>query len=91
MVGLIVMRRARADKWSWLYAFAWYLLIQQLSRLFTSEYWNVNVAHRIYPGYEAVVSQYWQFWLLTSLMVAIGLCVIGLVLIKLFPPRAAEQ
>jgi hypothetical protein len=90
VVGLIVMRRVRADKWSWLFAFGWYLLVQQLSRLFTSDYWNVNVAHRIYPGYESVVSHYWQFWLLTTLMVAVGLCVIGLVLIKLFPPRAAS-
>ena len=91
VAGLIVMRRVRADKWSWLYAFAWYLLIQQLSRLVTSEYWNVNVAHKMYPGYESVVSNYWQFWLVTSLMVAVGLCVIGLVLIKLFPPRAASS
>lgn len=90
VVGLIAMRRVRADKWSWLYAFVWYLLIQQLSRLFTSEYWNVNVAHRIYSGYEKIVSQYWQFWLLTSLMIAVGLCVIGLILIKLFPPRATS-
>lgn len=89
-VGLIAMRKVRADKWSWLYAFAWYLLIQQLSRLFTSEYWNVNVAHKMYQGYETVVSQYWQFWLLTSLMVGAGLCIIGLILIKLFPPRTAS-
>jgi hypothetical protein len=89
-VGLIAMRRVRADKWTWLYGFAWYLLIQQLSRLFTSEYWNVNVAHRIYSGYEKVVSQYWQFWILASLMIGVGLWVLGLILIKLFPPRAAS-
>ena len=89
-VGLIVMRRVRADRWSWLYAFGWYLLAQQLSRLFTSEYWNVNVAHRMYQGYESVVSRYWQFWLLTSLMVAIGLFIIGFILLKLFPPRIAS-
>lgn len=89
-VGLIVMRRVRADKWTWAYGFAWYLLVQQLSRLFTSEFWNVNVAHKAYPGYEQVVSQYWQFWILTSLMVAVGLCILGFILIKLFPPRAAS-
>ena len=88
-VGLIAMRSVRADKWTWAYGFAWYLLVQQLSRLFTSEFWNVNVAHKAYPGYEQVVSQYWQFWILTSLMVAVGLCILGLILLKLFPPRAA--
>ena len=88
-VGLIAMRSVRADKWTWAYGFGWYLLVQQLSRLFTSEFWNVNVAHKAYPGYEQVVSQYWQFWILTSLMVAVGLCILGFILIKLFPPRAA--
>ena len=88
-VGLIVMRSVRADRWTWAYGFGWYLLVQQLSRLFTSEFWNVNVAHKSYPGYEQVVSQYWQFWILTSLMVAVGLCILGFILIKLFPPRAA--
>lgn len=88
-VGLIVMRSVRADRWTWAYGFGWYLLVQQLSRLFTSEFWNVNVAHKAYPGYEHVVSQYWQFWILTSLMVAVGLCILGFILIKLFPPRAA--
>jgi hypothetical protein len=90
-VGLIAMRRVRADKWTWLYALAWYLVVQQLSRLLTSEYWNVNVAHRIYPGYESVVSHYWQFWLLTSLMIAVGLIILGWILVKLFPPRAASS
>ncbi len=89
-IGLIAMRRVRADKWTWAYGLGWYLLVQQLSRLFTSEYWNVNVAHRAYPGYENIVSQYWQFWILTSLMVAVGLCILGFILIKLFPPRAAH-
>jgi hypothetical protein len=48
----------------------------------------VNVAHRIYGGYETVVSQYWQFWLLTTAMVAAGLWVLGFLLLKLFPQRA---
>lgn len=89
-VGLIAMRRVRADKWTWAYGLAWYLLVQQLSRLFTSEFWNVNVAHKMYSGYEQVVSQYWQFWILTSLMVAVGLCILGFILIKLFPARDAN-
>jgi hypothetical protein len=90
-VGLIAMRRVRADRWTWLYGLGWYLLVQQASRLLTSEYWNVNVSHRVYPGYEKVVSQYWQFWLLTSAMVAVGLFVLGFIMIKLFPPRAASS
>lgn len=90
IVGLVAMRWVRADKWAWLYAFGWYLFIQQLSRLLTSNeypHWNVNVAHRIYKGYENAVSHYWQFWVITTLMIAAGLFVLGFILWKLFPKR----
>ncbi len=89
LVGLIAMRWVRTDKWSWAYALGWYVLMQQLSRWFTTPYWNVNVAHKIYSGYEQIVSQYWQFWGLTTLMVAAGLWVLGFLLLKLFPPPPA--
>jgi hypothetical protein len=88
IVALVVMRSVRAGKWSWLHALVWYLIMQLLSRALTSPFWNVNVAHRIYGGYETVVSQYWQFWLLTTAMVAAGLWVLGFILLKLFPPLA---
>lgn len=91
IVGLVAMRWVRADKWMWAYAFAWFLLVQQLSRMFTSTeypFWNVNVAHTIYKGYESAVSHYWQFWVITTLMVAVGLFVLGFILWKLFPPDA---
>lgn len=88
IVAIVAVRSVRAGKWSWLHALVWYLVMQLLSRALTSPFWNVNVAHRIYGGYETVVSQYWQFWLLTTAMVAAGLWVLGFLLLKLFPPRA---
>ena len=86
VVGLFALSRVRADKWSWAYALVWYVIAQVFSRLLTSPFWNVNVAHRVYDAYQGVVSRYWQFWLITTAMVATGLFVIGMVLYKLFPP-----
>jgi hypothetical protein len=86
LVGIVGLRAARAGRWAWLHAFAWYLTMQLASRFLTSPEWNVNVAHRIYGGYEKVVSFYWEFWLLSTLMVAAGLWVIGLILMKVWPP-----
>jgi hypothetical protein len=85
-VGLVAIQRVRADKVSWLYALVWYVAAQILSRLLTSPYWNVNIAHRIYGGYEGVVDRYWHFWVITTLMVAGGLWILGFILFKLFPP-----
>ncbi|HSE97836.1 MAG TPA: hypothetical protein VLD57_06150, partial [Blastocatellia bacterium] len=90
IVALIAISKIRAGKWAWAHALVWYIVMQLLSRAFTSPYWNVNVAHRIYGGYETVVSEYWQFWALTTAMVAAGLWVLGFILLKLFPPYTGE-
>jgi hypothetical protein len=92
MVGFPALYKVRADRRTWLHALVWFLFMQQASRMFTrpdnDPNWNVNVAHRIYGGYENIVSEYWQFWALTTLMVAAGLWVLGWILLKLFPPRS---
>jgi hypothetical protein len=87
MVGLIAMRKVRAARWTWLYAFGWYLVIQQLSRSVTPPFWNVNVAHSIYPGWESAFDGYWEFWLATSALTLAGLWVLGFAMLKMFPPR----
>ncbi len=86
-IGIVAIHRVRAELRTWVYGLGWYWVMQLLSYLFTDPYWNVNVAHRIYGGYETVVSRYWQFWALTSLMVAAGLLALTFILRMLFPPR----
>jgi hypothetical protein len=70
----------------WLHAFAWFLLVQEVCRLFVPAELNVNGAHRIFPEFEPVFGTYWQFWIVGTLVVAAGLWVIGFALLKLFPP-----
>jgi hypothetical protein len=85
IVGLIALRRVRMDRLAWIYAFAWYLLTQLTARLFTSPELNVNVAHRIQPGWENLFSSYWKFWLVMVVVTAAGLWIIGKVLSFIFP------
>jgi len=87
IVGLIVLRRVRMDRIAWIYAFAWYLFMQIAARLTTSPELNVNVAHRIQPGWEHIFSSYWKFWIVMAAVVAAGLWVIGLVLSWIWPAR----
>jgi hypothetical protein len=86
-VGLFALAKVRADRWSWLCAcaFAWFLFLQQVCRWVTPAELNVNVAHRIYSGWEQVFSAYWQFWLATAAAVGTGLWVMGTILSKLLP------
>ncbi|HXG64369.1 MAG TPA: hypothetical protein VNO70_04630 [Blastocatellia bacterium] len=86
-VGLLAMSRVRADNSTWLYALGWYLLLQQVSRMVTAPELNVNVAHRIYDGWEQTFRGYWEFWLATTVTVAVGLWLLGALLLELWPPR----
>jgi hypothetical protein len=86
IVGLVAIQKVRASRWMWLEALIWYLFVQEICRLFTPPGLNVNAAHLIYGEFETMFDTYWQFWIVGTLVVAVGLWVIGFVLLKLFPP-----
>lgn len=86
IIGLIALRKVRANRWMWLQAFVWYLLIQEICRLFTPPELNVNGAHLIFPEFKTAFSTYGQFWIVGTLVVAVGLWIIGFALLKVFPP-----
>ncbi len=87
LVALIVLRRVRMDRIAWIYAFAWYLLMQLPSRLLTDPRLNVNVTHRIQTGWENAFSSYWKFWLVLTALVGVCLWGSGLVLSWIWPVR----
>lgn len=87
IVGLVALHIVRADRTAWLYALAWFLLVQQVSRMVAPTELNVNVAHRVYDGMDKYFSAYWQYWLASTMGVAIGLWMLGVTLWKMFPPR----
>ena len=86
-IGLIALRRVRMDRLAWVYAFAWYLLVQLAARLLTAPELNVNLAFRIQPGWEQTFSSYWKFWIAACAVVAAGLWAIGKALSLIWPAR----
>ena len=91
LVALVVLRRVRMDRIAWVYAFAWYLVMQVVSRLTTDPRLNVNVVDRIQTGWENAFSSYWKFWIVMCAIVAVGLWVIGLALSWIWPPAAETR
>jgi hypothetical protein len=85
LVGLVVLQRVRMDHIAWFYAFVWYLFMQIVSRAITAPDLNVNAAHKIQTGWESAFSSYWKFWLVMTVVVAIGLWIIGLVFAWIWP------
>jgi len=88
IVGLFVLSYVRMDRIAWLYAFAWYLFMQLVSRLITSPEINANVAHHMQTGWETIFGSYWKFWLVMSALVAAVLWSIGMVLSWVWPARS---
>ena len=87
IVGILALRKVRMDRVAWLYSFAWYLVLQLVSRLGTAADLNVNVSHSVYEGWQQLFTAYWKFWLLMTIVVATGLWLSGLALNKLWPSR----
>jgi len=88
IVAVISMYKVRASRWMWLHAFVWFLLVQEICRLFTPAGLNVNAARLIYGEFETTFDSYWQFWIVGTIVVAVGLWIIGFLLWKIFPPGA---
>jgi hypothetical protein len=89
IIGLVALRKVGVDRAAWQYCFAWYLILQLASRLIAPVEMNVNLAHKIYDGWQQAFSAYWKFWLVLTLLVAVGLWLLGRVLNKLWPARPA--
>ena len=87
-VGMIALRRVGVERFTWLHAFAWSLLIQLISRLITGADLNVNLSHAIQPGWEHTFTSYWKFWLVLMTVGALFLWVLGLLLNHLWPSSA---
>jgi len=90
IVGVLVLRRVRMDRIAWFYAFAWYLFIQFVSRVATARELNVNVAQFIQPGWKQAFSSFWKFWIVMTLVVAIGLWGIGKAFSLIWPQSRTE-
>jgi hypothetical protein len=90
IVGVFVLRQIGMDRGTWLLAFGWYLLVQLLSRVFTAPDLNVNLAHRIQPGWEQRFGSYWEFWLTLTVVIAVTLWVVEFVFRNIWPVRLAQ-
>lgn len=90
-VGMLVLRRIRMDSRAWLLAFAWYFVLQLLSRLITPVPMNINVSQNIWAGWEQTFNVYWKFWLVLTLLVGICMWVLGAILRLVWPAEIQNQ
>lgn len=87
--GLIGLRRIGMDRWSWVYAFVWYLIMQVLSRLITPEAMNVNLSQKVQDGFQGAFNAYWKFWLVLTALVALFAVMLEYLFWRLWPAKDA--
>ena len=90
IIGLIALSKMTYNKDIWIYALGWYLILQQVCRMITPPELNVNIAHSVYLGWEAMFSVYWQYWLVTTILASIVMWLNGILFLKIFPPRIRD-
>jgi hypothetical protein len=85
IVGMFVLRQIGMARLTWAYAFVWFLAVQILSRVFTAPELNVNLAHKIQPGWESRFGAYWEFWAVLVIVIGVTLWVLEKTLSRLWP------
>jgi hypothetical protein len=90
-VGVLAMGKVRSQRWLWIYAFVYAIVLQQVSRWITPPSLNVNVAFRPYYGWESTFAVYWQWWLFIAVVAGTALWLMGLLLWRIFPPQAEQD
>jgi hypothetical protein len=84
-VALLAISRIGMTGNPWLPALVLMLAVQQLCRWFTPPELNVNLAHRVYTGFDAWFAGYPVYWLAMTALAALGLWAIGRMLSAAFP------
>ncbi len=90
-VALIALRQVGMDRTSWRWAFGWYLVVQVLSRFFTSPALNVNLAHTVQPGWDRTFQSYWSFWLVLTAATILTVWLSGLLLWSIWPSEKHSE
>ena len=91
IVALFALSKLGMDRTAWRWAFGWYLVVQLASRLVTPAVLNVNLAHAVQAGWERTFQSYWTFWLVLTIVTAIGLWLSGLLLWSIWREPQASQ
>ena len=91
IVALFALSKLGMDRMAWRWAFGWYLVVQLASRLVTPAVLNVNLAHAVQAGWERTFQSYWTFWLVLTIVTAIGLWLSGLLLWSIWREPQASQ
>jgi hypothetical protein len=88
LLAWYAIRKVRATGRAWPYALLWFVTLQLITRYTTRPDLNVNIAHFPYEAFKNTYSNYWSFWLVCTLVVALMVGLVEFGLVRMFPVAA---
>lgn len=84
-LALYAISKVRATGRSWPPALLWFVGLQLLTRFTTRPDLNVNFAHAPYELFKSTYGGYWNFWIVSTLVVTAIVRVVEFALARLYP------
>jgi len=88
-VAILPVWKSFPNKRVWHFALGWYLFLQLVCRLFTTPELNINMAHAVYRGWEAMYPNYAWYWLLTTAGAGLSVFLLDAVRMSVFNRKKA--
>jgi hypothetical protein len=90
-VGLFALAKVGMNRSTWLYSLAWFIILQVVSHVATPPDLNVNLSQHVYESCQGYFKEYWRFWIVMTLVVAVGSWLLGRGLSMVWPSRLRFQ
>lgn len=86
-VAFYAVNKIGASRQMALHAIIWHFILQTLCRFITPPEFNVNVSHSVHGVLSKTFDAYWKFWLVSMVVVIVGMFILQWVLLQLFPEK----
>ena len=90
-VAMIALAKVRAKPNVFIYAWMYGFLVQLICRFVTPPELNVNVAFKIYPGFDLFFKHYWSYWIFSAVVAVIVLWLLNFLMNQAFPNHKKEK
>ena len=93
IIAIVALNRVRVTGHDWFPALLYFIVLQQLSRILTvpGPLTNVNVAHFAYGPWKDLITNYWLYIIVNSILAAMLLALLERSLRRIFPAGYPQE
>lgn len=80
IISLFFLTKTKINLFVWVYSIAWFLLLQQYCRMFTSPKLNINSSVEIWSSYKGIFVNYWAFQIFQIISLSLVLALVNVII-----------